>query len=1015
MAFLNPFTGELIASDPTKASKTYVDDKIAVIQAELDATVYYHELHVNFDYVGASSDGSPYKPFKTIQSAVNAAQLLTIGGNTAILVHLKKNITVTENVVINNAVSNLYISAAVSNNIDASTIIINGSLTITGSQTNRVRIKDITFKPASGYALIIDGTNGRHMFQNCQFTNGSIAGLAGTGVNLTNTYKNFLEFIDCTIEGTMNIAGTPSAGTSISMYRCRMGYSTLIVNSANVAVAVFDTYGIYGVTHTAGALGITGMWGFGSTGFFNSTAALSATNFLSLSEVSLQKLDLSFIALNKTGTCYYQLMNVHRGESSDVLSGTRTVYGPTATDAGYKMGVSGNWSSPVYNVGGALDLLASSKISTSQKGAANGVAPLNSVSKIDSTYLPSYVDDVVEYASLAVFPVTGETGKIYVALDTNKTYRWSGSTYVEISPAPVISVNTKIGAVVLDKSDIGLSNADNTSDLLKPISTATQTALNAKENSANKSIDGALTSNSDTLFPTQKAVKTYVDGTISTQNQITKEPTGFANLTDSTMSFVDGTRIFTIAPTSTSFDFYVKGTKFTKSSAQTVTVPNLSGTHYIYFNSSGVLSTTQVADVLLFTDNAIVSNIYWNTDTSSHIYFAEERHGLVMDGATHAYLHRAFGARYLAGLALQGFTIGNGSLDSHAQFTADSGTISDEDLVINCPAQTQMPILFQQGQLWRKKTADNFPLVYSGTAGYVGANGRAPYNQYTGGAWQLTQVSNNDYFLVHFFATNDKENPIVGIQGVNVYVNIPQARTGAAVEISSLTGLPFAEFVAVGSVIFQTQGYANTPQARIVLTDTGAYYVDVRGTQVYSPFGQVTDHGLLSGLSHDDHLQYHTDARGDVRYYTKAQSDTSLASKENTITAGTTSQYWRGDKSWQTLDKSAIGLGNVENYTIGAGDGLSYNSGILAVKIQKEVKTLIAGDVTSQYIDLAYEAIADSVSLIPVGGISQESGVDFNLSVVSGKTRISFSGDLATGGSAALIAGDKLIISYFVK
>lgn len=73
---------------------------------------------------------------------------------------------------------------------------------------------------------------------------------------------------------------------------------------------------------------------------------------------------------------------------------------------------------------------------TSAVGSASGVCPLNASTKIDATYLPSYVDDVVEYANLAGFPVTGETGKIYVALDSNKTYRWSGSAYVEISAGP---------------------------------------------------------------------------------------------------------------------------------------------------------------------------------------------------------------------------------------------------------------------------------------------------------------------------------------------------------------------------------------------------------------------------------------------------------------------------------------------------------------------------------------------------------------------------------------------------
>ena len=72
----------------------------------------------------------------------------------------------------------------------------------------------------------------------------------------------------------------------------------------------------------------------------------------------------------------------------------------------------------------------------SKKGAANGYAPLGSDSKISATYLPSYVDDVLEYADLASFPGTGATGIIYVAKDTNKTYRWSGSAYVEISASP---------------------------------------------------------------------------------------------------------------------------------------------------------------------------------------------------------------------------------------------------------------------------------------------------------------------------------------------------------------------------------------------------------------------------------------------------------------------------------------------------------------------------------------------------------------------------------------------------
>lgn len=65
-------------------------------------------------------------------------------------------------------------------------------------------------------------------------------------------------------------------------------------------------------------------------------------------------------------------------------------------------------------------------------------ATLGSDGKVPASQLPSYVDDVVEYSAKANFPATGETGKIYVDLSTNKTYRWGGSAYVEISASLAI-------------------------------------------------------------------------------------------------------------------------------------------------------------------------------------------------------------------------------------------------------------------------------------------------------------------------------------------------------------------------------------------------------------------------------------------------------------------------------------------------------------------------------------------------------------------------------------------------
>lgn len=73
------------------------------------------------------------------------------------------------------------------------------------------------------------------------------------------------------------------------------------------------------------------------------------------------------------------------------------------------------------------------QVKRSEMGVASGVATLDSSGKVPTSQLPSYVDDVLEYSTSNDFPLIGETGKIYVAKDTNITYRWSGSAYTEIS------------------------------------------------------------------------------------------------------------------------------------------------------------------------------------------------------------------------------------------------------------------------------------------------------------------------------------------------------------------------------------------------------------------------------------------------------------------------------------------------------------------------------------------------------------------------------------------------------
>ena len=159
-------------------------------------------------------------------------------------------------------------------------------------------------------------------------------------------------------------------------------------------------------------------------------------------------------------------------------------------------------TNPVQNK--VINSALSSKLDTSLKGAASGLAELDANGKVLTSQLPSYVDDVIEgtYVSATSFKdtggvtITGETGKIYVDTTSGKTYRWSGSAFVVISETLALGETSSTayrgdrGKTAYDhsqikdgnphgtsKEDLGLGNVDNTSDVNKPVSTAQATAI----------------------------------------------------------------------------------------------------------------------------------------------------------------------------------------------------------------------------------------------------------------------------------------------------------------------------------------------------------------------------------------------------------------------------------------------------------------------------------------------------------------------------------------------------------
>lgn len=120
----------------------------------------------------------------------------------------------------------------------------------------------------------------------------------------------------------------------------------------------------------------------------------------------------------------------------------------------------------------AITIADSTKVATSLMGVPFGVATLDNIGKVPASQLPSFVDDVVELSSLAAFPLIGQSGIIYLAMDTGLPYRWTGSVFLKIVSGAVDTVNGLAGVVNLTKVHIGLPNVDNTADITKAVASA---------------------------------------------------------------------------------------------------------------------------------------------------------------------------------------------------------------------------------------------------------------------------------------------------------------------------------------------------------------------------------------------------------------------------------------------------------------------------------------------------------------------------------------------------------------
>lgn len=369
-------------------------------------------------------------------------------------------------------------------------------------------------------------------------------------------------------------------------------------------------------------------------------------------------------------------------------------------------------------------------------------------------------------------------------------------------------------------------------------------------------IEGALAKSGDTMggplflsrYPVEdmEAVpRKYVDSV----HEVTFEPTGFSRGQPETMGVVefshDGVNVYVmdqysnvtirndskfatgtawerpataktvmICPVAgqTSFTVWQSGRRYIFTDPQISHYDSLSGTNYYFFDQGTLYHYTSITGDYI-QKQAFVCLTYGSEDTGQVLVFADERHGITMDGATHYYLHSTSGTRYRSGLGLAGISAGG------TQYVKTlAGIIYDEDIIHNIPEQAAGNIfVYLDGNRWRGSQLPDFSFSYK-------IGGVAQYNKKIApDTYQLADIPEGYFAVMYFSATNCSIHRTMKILGQNVFSSLSKARESAQSEPrdTSLIGLPASEFLYTGAVIINRAGEIQT-------LDNGATYVDLR-------------------------------------------------------------------------------------------------------------------------------------------------------------------------------------------
>lgn len=376
------------------------------------------------------------------------------------------------------------------------------------------------------------------------------------------------------------------------------------------------------------------------------------------------------------------------------------------------------------------------------------------------------VDLHVQVIPQAVDIITDSTHR-FVA-DTEKS-TWGAKQDALSSGTNIKTIN---GSSVLGSGDITISAGGAGSDTTAIHKDASSEYSSVTEKTTLAGDDIALIEDSESSFSKKKwrlsSIKTYLQTAFDSVYSLVSDQGdrhGFYNAGNSSLSFDNTTRTFTITPTSP-YIIYINGSKYNITVNKVVSFANTAGQWFITFSiSSGipVLNATQTPWSLLDLTQIPVAIISWNGNSGRIL---DERHSSKRNLVWHDSEHNSVGARYRSGFTSVTPTSSN-------TFSLSSGVIADEDILLDTGGvQTTCQIMYRNPGL-------TFMTWDASSAAYIktGANGRPVYDN-SGG---LTEIANNNYAVYYLTMTNCIESgkKIVSIMAQSEYASLTAAQASA--------------------------------------------------------------------------------------------------------------------------------------------------------------------------------------------------------------------------------------------